>query len=125
MRYRTARRLVWIAFALCLTALALGVMQEALNRTDDTVEANARRVREGMTLAEVRTLLGTREERLGPVDGWPHGREERLEQVRFRGPEGRVFVHLDQGGRVVNARFYRSTSPRPGLLERLRKALGW
>jgi hypothetical protein len=116
---------------LALVALAL-VATDALLWQPGVTEANVKRIREGMTVAEVNALLGDEPEiELGAGFG---------KSCRWWSEQGAAWVHFDENGRAealvtfqrdaepsLQGRYGRRPrpAPDPGLLPRLRAWVGW
>jgi hypothetical protein len=116
-----SRRVYLVGLGLALVALALAFTDWALSLQAGVTEANFKRIRVGMTEAEVEGLMGGRgEDRTGcrraydPTTRW-----------RWKGPAGYAYVNLDGTGRVEEAEWYPTREPQPGPLARLRTWLGW
>src|SRR4051794_40059365 len=93
MKRRSVRRLAWVGVALCLVALALGVTVRLLEPPPGVTEANVRRIRLGMTLAEVEAVLGQ------PPDSCEAETEE-VWSATWSGEEGDVDVTFDEKDRI-------------------------
>ena len=105
-------RLVFL-LGLALAAVALAfVATDALLWRPGLTEANARRIREGMTLREVEGLLGRAPDWELMAGGWV-----------WRSAEVTVIVHMSPEHRVVDVAGLRS-APRPGPLDSLRPLFG-
>jgi hypothetical protein len=110
---KRVRRVVWIGVALCLVALAFGLTVRLLGpELAGVTEANARRIRPGMSLTEAERILGSA--------GYPLLRGE---AYIWDGREGQVLVVIDERGRVGEAVFVPFRDLRP--LDRFRAWLGW
>jgi hypothetical protein len=128
----TVPRLVYLSgLGLALVALAFVVTDAALGPRPGVTEANARRIRPGMTLREVETVLGGRG--LCMADGTA-STVFHPEPYLWAGPDARILVVFTSAGlaeadwhepRVATngVTFQRTASPT--LLERLRTWLGW
>jgi hypothetical protein len=121
-----------LGLGLALVALALAFSDWALSLRPGVTEANARRVRPGMTLAEVETLMGGRADYgIWPLLNWePHKELPRQPQARearevWEGSGGRVSVMFDEHNRVTESRFDRHYYSTANPLDRLRAWLGW
>ncbi len=127
MTRRTARQLVWVGIALCVVALALGVTWRFLGLTPGVTDANFRRVRSGMTVAEVETILGPH-----PGLGRPLQVGEVISGLLWRGEQVEGFVWLGDDGRATHASWHdregRVSYSTPGgksPLAPLRALFGW
>jgi hypothetical protein len=112
-------RLVYLlGVGLALVALALAFTDWALRSR--VTEANARRIRAGLTLAEVEALLG------GPARQMSEFREDRstLRVGVWEGPTCIVWVTFGPTNRVAGRSWRRRDEP-SGLLDSLRAWLGW
>jgi hypothetical protein len=112
-----SRRLYRLGVGLALVALALGFTDWALSLRPGVTEANFRRIRPGMKVAEVEAILRARGGRI--FDG---------ANVFLWGDDaGVVWVWTDDHGRVVSAKLSRwgRSVEQSGLLTRLRAWLGW
>jgi hypothetical protein len=109
-----SRRVYLLGVGLALVALALAFTDWALTPPPGVTEANARRIRPGMTLDQVGDLLGGPGIDLGDYFG----------RLMVWGEQGAtVQVRYDDQRLVVWAEFKGATAP--GLLSRLRSWLGW
>jgi hypothetical protein len=129
-----SRRVYLLGVGLALVALALAVTDWALSLQPGVTEANLKRIRPGMTLAEVETLLGSR----------PVGEEDLYEVVRrdihhcclpagwyarhawrrhWRGPAGVAVIDFGLDGTLTEVTFAPASSA--SCLDRLRAWLGW
>jgi hypothetical protein len=133
MRERV-RRLLAFGVALTVVALALGVTVRLLEPPPGVTPANVERVRPGMPLESVASLLGGLAERELPLDGcaFSHvSRRLRWEAQTARlwlGEQGTAYVGFDDAGKVTGAffQFADRSAPRPSSpLELLRATLGW
>jgi hypothetical protein len=123
------RRVYLLGVGLAVVALALAFTDWALSLRLGVTEVNARRIRGGMTLAEVEAIFGR------PSNNHPGSVEVSLgpEPRRYRyfhwvGDEVRVSVIADEaGGAVLFSCSYRfrGAPPSPGPLARLRAWRGW
>jgi hypothetical protein len=124
-----SRRVYLLGIGIALVALAF-VLTDALLWEPGITEANVRRVRVGMTLADVQALFGDEPEMELGGDG--------TQSLRWWSEQGAAWVHFDENQRVQSAEFERNAKPswpgryrprpaRPGLnpLARLRAWLGW
>lgn len=114
-----------LGLGLALVAGALAFTDWALSWRPGVTEANAKRIRKGMTLAEVRGLLGGRGvcyADASKLRHWVGGEAQRF--FDWTGGEGRVWVGIDFTDRVTRFGFDR-TAQRPSPLARLRAWLGW
>ena len=105
-------------------ALALAFTDWTLSLQPGVTDANARRIRVGMTLEEVEALLGGLGEAIANGSEW-EVRGQTVQWWRWVGSTGVVRVIVDETGRVVEARWRPSGKAPPGLLARLRAWLGW
>jgi hypothetical protein len=123
------RRVYLLGVGLALVALGLAVTDAVMGPSPKVTEANARRIRSGMTMREVEAILGSGGVCLCDGTGafyMPH-------PYLWTGPGIRVIVTLASGAseedglvqRVVTngVAFHRTASPGP--LARLRARLGW
>jgi hypothetical protein len=124
-----SRRVYLLGVGLALLALGLAFTDWALSLQPGVTEANVKRIRVGMTLAEVEAIFGR------PSNNHPGSVEVSLgpEPQRYRyfhwvGDKVRVRVIADEaGGAVLFSCSYRfrGAPPSPGPLARLRAWLGW
>jgi hypothetical protein len=115
-----SRRVYLLGVGLALVALALAFTDWALSLQPGVTEANSRRIRAGMSLAEVESLLGR------PA-GWAQ-RTDRCggDWLRKWGcPRGEVIVLSSPDDRVMRAAFHPNPAGLPSPLARLRAWLGW
>src|SRR5262249_48288051 len=116
-------RLVYLlGVGVALVALAFVGIDLALSLRPGVTEANARRIREGMTLREVEIILGGPPSHRQDIHGMPPGRGGAI--CFWSGQTGGVTVGLGDHGRVLGASWPRDRSA-PGPLARLRAWLGW
>jgi hypothetical protein len=114
------RRVYLLGVGLALVALALAFTDWALSLKPGLTEANARRVRPGMTLGEVEALLG------GPADTAQRADKCGGDWLReWRCPRGEVYVLSGPDGRVMQAVFQPQPTGPQSPLARLRAWLGW
>jgi hypothetical protein len=128
MTKRAVRRLAWVGVALTVVALGFGVTMRLLEPTPGVTEPNLRRIRDGMTLAEVEAIFGRPADvegrgvsELGPgswvTRGW-----------RGQGWDASVWFAEDSG-RVDGVYRYQGGIGLPldegGPLDRLRSLFGW
>jgi hypothetical protein len=93
-------------------------------QTPGVTEANAKRLRPGMTLEEARVIVGKRGNSLG---GYAAG------ALSLPGPETWIWinaevavaVHCDAAGRIERVNWAPLRFPQTGPLARLRAWLGW
>jgi hypothetical protein len=115
-----SRRVYLLGLGLALVALALAFTDWTLSLRPGVSEANARRIRLGMSLSEVERILGR------PPDG------ESVMPLRgvgsaFHwgdGATGTILVQLDEQARVWRVEYNPGENP-DSLLTRLRAWLGW
>jgi hypothetical protein len=117
------RRVYLLGVGLALVALAF-VLTDALLWRPGVTEANAKRIREGMTLAEVEAITGRPADfRCPPTQfGRPIGYGE------WDGEGGTIVVDFDEDGCALYARWRVARGgavSRPDFLARLRAWLGW
>ncbi|HYT90668.1 MAG TPA: hypothetical protein VEL76_18315 [Gemmataceae bacterium] len=128
---RWVRRLTWVGVALCLVALALGVTERLLGPSPGVIEANVRRIRPGMTLGEVKEIMGS-----SNCIRWPGPYGSRTEDWQWEGERLTVSVEFDFRMRVpgdfftVGTGFVRRVAwvplaGQPSVWDRLRSLLGW
>ncbi len=112
-----------LGVGLLLVAAAFVVTCEVLGPPlPGVTEGNVRRIKPGMTVAQVEAILGE-----------PGTSVTRLGRDRFQPPlliwdghEGTIFIIRDLAGLVECARWYPHVpTPAPNPLDRLRKGLGW
>ena len=125
-----SRRVYLLGAGLALVALALAVTDWALSLRPGVTEANAKRIRPGMTVQQVEGLMGGPADYTGPPIRWTvfeqSGPRVIISWVGFwTGIEGYAAVFFDQHGRVERADFDPDPSNPPGPLARLRAWLGW
>jgi hypothetical protein len=116
------RRVYLLGVGLALVALALALTDWALSLQPGVTEANFRRIRVGMTIEEVETLLG------GP--GEIINQQLVCLDFHWYGDTGLAVVALDRRGddqtwRVTESVWRPFYAPVPGPLARLRAWLGW
>jgi hypothetical protein len=109
------RTVFLIGVALCLVAVAFVVTCAVVGPAPGVTAANVRRVREGMTVAEVDARLGVAGVHLGDWAG---------RMAVWYGSNGQAVAWLDDDGKVVRVEFRPSQGPAPDTFDRLRKALG-
>src|SRR5262245_47169448 len=118
-----SRRVFLVGVAILLVAAAFLATDAALWRPGPT-EANVRRIRAGMTLRQVRAILG----RPGKGQFFGSGPQTLL---WWEGPAGVAFVSFRtheraepaEGAGVIPAAFFPSNEP--GIFDRARSWLGW
>jgi hypothetical protein len=118
-----SRRVYLLGLGLALVALALAVTDAALGPSTGVTEANVRRIRPGMPLAEVEALMGGRGKPLIGFRGLVP--EEMAGRWIWVGSDGLAWVGLDGTARVVEVEWWPSAESSPGPLARLRDWLGW
>src|SRR5947209_2352561 len=99
-----ARRLAWVGVALCAVALGFGATLRLLGPEPPGVtEANLTRISAGMTLLEVRGILGDYDRSVQMEAADPEmfgvGRKPRF-RCEWTGESGMAFVFFDGCGRV-------------------------
>ncbi|MCI0459976.1 MAG: hypothetical protein L0Z62_23745, partial [Gemmataceae bacterium] len=114
-----SKRVYLLGVGLALVALAFLITDAATRPRQGPTEANLRRVRAGMTLAEVQAILGPQ----GQVCYAPGASGSRGGVYLWGGPGGTALVIVGRGGGVESAGFQRAAVPSP--LDRLRAWLGW
>jgi hypothetical protein len=124
-----SRRVYLLGVGLALVALALALTDWALTPGTGPTEANARRIRPGMTLEEVEALLGGPAGLEYPLVEWS-GRTPKRWQVErwgreWTGTAGRVVVSFGRDDRVEDSEFCPASPAPPGFLTRLRAWLDW
>jgi hypothetical protein len=114
-----------LGVGLALVALALAFTDWALSLQPGVTEANAKRIRLGMTLQEVEALLGSPNYLIPPVTF-------KVGTLIPRPPDGewnsdcvRVVVLFDEDGRVEEVTWSPTGKALPSYLARLRAWLGW
>jgi hypothetical protein len=121
-----SRRVFLLGLGLALVAGAF-LLTDALLWRPGVTEANARRVRPGMRLEEVETILGEH-----PHKEFVRAELRRLSEFGFANTqylatwssdEGRALIWLDLGGRVGDVEFERFRGR--AFFSRLRAWLGW
>ena len=124
-----SRRVFLLGVGLALVALALAFTDWTLSLQPGVTEANVKRIRPGMTLAEVKAILGPL-----PDDDYSDASNvlavarESLENVGvvWEGTPGKVVVWMDPNDiRVHSVEWLSRNSEPPRLLSRLRSWLGW
>ena len=106
-----------------LALVALGfVVTDALLWEPDATEANAKRIREGMTVQEASAILGKSGTVMYQCEKDQQGP---LALCIWSGKAGRVTAYLDGGGRIYEVIWEPSAAAPPGPLARLRTWLGW
>lgn len=123
-------RLVYLSgVGLALVALAFVLTHWSLGSWPGVTEANAKRIREGMTLEEVKAILGPHPDDDNPLT-MPVLRRARhlgagkLLGLTWKGPSGDVVVWVSNDNRVDSAEWL-SRSPESSPPTRLRAWLGW
>jgi hypothetical protein len=118
-----SRRVYLLGVGLALVALALAVTDWALSLRPGVTEANVRRIRVGMTLAEVEGILG------GPGRPLPPSRPF-CAPYKWSGDAGLATVVMGMEGdesrlRVAFAYWLQSAGAPANPFARLRAWLGW
>jgi hypothetical protein len=122
------RHVYLLGVGLALVALALTFTDWALSLPPGVTEANVRRIRPGMTPAEVEALLGGPPVEVGikswndvgrTLAEWPSGGA-----WVWNYATGAAWVWMDGAGRVQFAQWVPNAS-QPGPFARLRAWLGW
>jgi hypothetical protein len=114
-----SRRVYLLGLGLALLALALAFTDWALSLQPGVTEANVKRIRPGMTLAEVEALFGCRW-RAGFIN---NGSPAEV-SFEWEGARGVAVVRCDLGQRARQATWHRRERV-DSLLSRLRAWLGW
>jgi hypothetical protein len=114
-----SRRVYLLGVGLALLALVF-LLTDALLWGPPVTEADARRIRPGMTLREVEAILGR------PADVAARGTEVGM-MARFwhHVPTGVVIVRFGPDRRVIRGGCLYVATPRPTPLARLRAWLDW
>jgi hypothetical protein len=112
-----------LGVGLALVALALAVTDWMLTPPPGVTEANVKRIRPGMTLAEVESILG------GPGDRLLLTNREKAFTARgllyfWAGDAGSAWVVVTEDGRVHEAEWVPDCDAQPGSFARLRAWLG-
>jgi hypothetical protein len=126
-----SRRVYLLGVGLALLALGLAFTDWALSLQPGVTEANARRIRAGMTLAEVEAILGGRYSEL--ILGRPcrvaaasgHTLPPTSWTACWDSDSGVAFVNFDRGDQVKGVVFMPSEADGPPPFSRLRAWLGW
>ena len=128
-----SRRVYLLGVGLALVALALAFTDWALSLRPGVTEMNAKRIRPGMTLAEVEAIVG--KPNLGglvlPSPAPPFEGEEWVPEVEsgtliWESSDGSIFVEFNRKGVATGeTTWIPSNDARPGLLARLRAWLRW
>jgi hypothetical protein len=114
-----------LGVGVALVALAFVVTDWVIGPTPGVTEANVRRIRMGMRVAEVDALLG------GPApftkyEDFFTESETRILIYCWWGETGKALVFTqEKSGRVLCAEWEPSDEPRPSPLSRLRSWFGW
>jgi hypothetical protein len=117
------RRVYWLGVGITLVALVFALTNYVIGPSPGVTEANAGRIRNGMTMKEVETILGGPGRRVFE-EGAPGISSQGYQWVAAGGQV--VVVFNRRGGSspaVSQALFIRTASP--SLLARLRTWLGW
>jgi hypothetical protein len=124
-----SRQVYLLGVGMMLVALAFVATDWMIGPSPGVTEANARRIKPGMTLGEVEAILGARGLWLGDGTGSFHLPEPYL----WTGPDGRVVVKLARSApeehgweqQVVRNGVTFEQTASPGPFARLRAWLGW
>jgi hypothetical protein len=114
-----SRRVYLLGVGLALVALALAFTDWALSLRPGVTEVNVRRVKPGMTLAEVEAIFGCRW-RAGFIN---NGSPAEV-SFEWEGARGAAAVRFDLGQRARQATWHRRHQA-DSLFHRLRVWLGW
>jgi hypothetical protein len=117
-----------LGVGLALVALALAVTDWALSLQPGVTEANVKRLRQGMTLEEVKAILGPHPDDDNPLASAVLGRARGLGEIvgfSWQGTPGEVVVWVGNDSRVNSVEWLSRRSEPPRLLFRLRAWLGW
>ncbi len=104
-----------LGVGLLLVAVAFVVTCEVLGPKPGVTEANVRRIKPGMTVAEVDVLLGVPGMHLGDWVG---------RMTVWYGGDGQAVAWLDDDDKVSRVEFRPAQGAEPGPIHRLRKAFG-
>src|SRR5690348_1925934 len=123
-----SRRVYLLGVGLALVAVALAFTDWALGPRPGVTEVNVRRIRPGMTLAEVEALFGVagnyyESPRLKEAPPGLPKVDPRMWRV-WMGEGGLASVTFDDNGKVAESRFFRHSSTTTPLA-RFRAWLGW
>jgi hypothetical protein len=121
-----SRRVYLLGVGLVLVALALAFTDRAVRPPfgPGVTEANARRIRPGMTLAEVEKRFGARRKQVSVL--WRRSDRAYLGCRRWwEGERVRIKVVFGQDDRVANVNVEITPIQQADLLSRLRAWLGW
>ncbi len=120
---RWTRQVAWVGIALTVVALALGVTERLLEPLPGVARANVKRLRPGMTLAEVEGLFG---QPGGPVACVLQPEPGVNVWLVWSAEAGDCLLGFDQQGRVLAIRSLLSSEPETTPpLSRLRSLFGW
>jgi len=122
-----SRRVYLLGVGLALVALGLAFTDWALSLQPGT-EPNLRRIRPGMSLADVESLLGSpgRMPLVRPMSGPRFGGVPDKRARIWENEAGVVRVWLDEYGRVVGiTRWCNPARPQRSAFAQLRAWLGW
>ena len=128
-----SRRLYLLGVGIALVALGLALADWVLSLQPGVTEANTRRIRPGMTFAEVEALLGPFLTHCADTLGNRVAAREIIRSVStdhgeagllWDGEHGRAVVHFVYG-RVQEAHWEPSQRSDTNMLGRLRAWLGW
>ncbi len=120
-------RVYLLGVGIALVALALGFTDWALALRPGITEANARRVRPGMTMAEVRQLFGSRPHHPKAPDIL-HGGHPDTGCWAWFAEDGLAVIVIGPDGLVESVQWIREIGARPRIFtlpSRLRAWLGW
>jgi hypothetical protein len=114
-----SRRVYLLGVGLALVALALAFTDWALSLRPGVTESNVRRIRPGMTLEQVESILGSHPSER--IDRWRGGTPD---ACAWYGAGGYVIVDFRKDGGVRRADWH-ADELELSLLARLRAWLGW
>jgi len=118
-----SRSVFVLGLGIAAVGLAFGLTDWLLRPSPGVMEANVRRIRPGMKMAEVESILGSPGQRLMGAITTTH----RVELWNWTGPQGSVFVRFGGGfGAPLVVEWTDSNrAAASGPLKRLRSWLGW